>query len=81
MKVTVRYFAAHKEATGISDEVLDVPDGITVSELMEELMHQHPGLVDLLRDTVISVNKGIGTGDIRLVEGDDLALFPPISGG
>ena len=81
MKVTVRYFAAHKEATGVSDEVLDVRDGITVAELMDELMHQHPGLVNLLRDTVISVNKGIGTGDIRLEEGDDLALFPPISGG
>lgn len=81
MKVTVRYFAAHREATGVADEVLDVPDGITIAELMEELMRQHPDLVDLRRDTVISVNKGIGTDAIRLKEGDDVALFPPISGG
>ena len=81
MKVTVRYFATHKEATGVTDEVLDLPDGTTVARLMEELMHRHPGLVDLQRDTVISVNKGIGTDDIRLEEGDDVALFPPISGG
>ena len=81
MKVTVRYFAAHKEATGVADEVLDVPDGTTVAELMEELMQQHPGLVDLRRDTVFSVNKGVGVGDIRLKDGDDVALFPPISGG
>ncbi len=81
MKVTVRYFAAHKEATGVVDEVLDVPDGTTVAELMEELMRQHPDLVDLRRDTVISVNKGVGAGDIGLKEGDDVALFPPISGG
>lgn len=81
MKVTVRYFAAHKEATGVADEVLDVPDGTTVAELMEELMRQHPDLVDLRRDTVISVNKGIGNNAISLKEGDDVALFPPISGG
>ncbi len=81
MKVTVRYFAAHREATGVVDEVLDVPDATSVAELMEELMRRHPGLVDLRRDTVISVNKGIGTGDIGLQDGDDVALFPPISGG
>lgn len=81
MKVTVRYFAAHREATGVADEVLDVPDATSVTELMEELMRRHPGLVDLRRDTVISVNKGIGTGDIGLQDGDDVALFPPISGG
>jgi molybdopterin converting factor subunit 1 len=81
VKVTVRYFAAHKEATGVADEVLDVPDGTTVAELMEQLMRQHPDLVDLRRDTVISVNKGIGNNAISLKEGDDVALFPPISGG
>ena len=81
MKVTVRYFAAHREATGVADEVLDVPEGTSVTELMEELMRRHPDLVDLRRDTVISVNKGIGTGDIGLQDGDDVALFPPISGG
>jgi molybdopterin converting factor subunit 1 len=81
VKVTVRYFAAHREATGVADEVMDVPDATSVTELMEELMRRHPGLVDLRRDTVISVNKGIGTGDIGLQDGDDVALFPPISGG
>ncbi len=81
MKVTVRYFAAHREATGVADEVLDVPEATSVAELMEELMRRHPDLLDLRRDTVISVNKGIGTGDIGLQDGDDVALFPPISGG
>ena len=81
MKVTVRYFAAHREATGVADEVLDVPEGTSVTELVEELVRRHPDLVDLRRDTVISVNKGIGTGDIGLQDGDDVALFPPISGG
>ncbi len=81
MKVTVRYFAVHRETTGVTDEVLDVPEGTSVTELMEELMRRHPDLEDLRRDTVISVNKGIGAGDIGLQDGDDVALFPPISGG
>jgi molybdopterin converting factor subunit 1 len=81
LEVTVRYFAAHKEIVGAAEERVTVPDGTTVAALMEELFRLHPLLRELHRDTVVSVNRGVGTDDIMLREGDDVALFPPISGG
>ena len=81
MELTVRYFATHKEVTGMAAEAFEVPEDTTVGELIEEVIGRHPGLEDLRRDTVVSVNRGVGTEDIVLREGDDVALFPPISGG
>ncbi len=81
MEVTVRYFAAHKEAVGVAKEVLEIPTGTTVEELVKELMRRHPALEGLRRDTMVSVNKGMGADDTQLRDGDDVVLFPPISGG
>lgn len=81
MEVTVRYFAAHKELVGEAEERVTVPEGTTVAALMDELIRLHPPLRELQRDTMVSVNRGVGTDEIVLQEGDDVALFPPISGG
>ena len=81
MRVVVRYFAAHKEIAGIAEERLEVPEGTTVAGLLDRVFSIHPQLEGLRRDTVVSLNRGVGTDDIVLTEGDDVALFPPIAGG
>ena len=81
MEVQVRYFAAHKVLAGVSEETVTVPDGTTVTSLLDVLITLHPGLKDLRKDTMVSVNRGVGSGDIVLTEGDDVTLFPPIQGG
>ena len=81
MRVTVRYFSAHREMAGVADEMLEVPDDTTVGDLLARLVAIHPRLVELLSDTVVSVNRGVGAPDVALADGDDVALFPPISGG
>jgi molybdopterin converting factor subunit 1 len=79
--VRVRYFAAHKELTGVPEETVTVPDGTTVADLLDVLVHRHPALEAIRRDTMVSVNRGVGSAEIVLDEGDDVALFPPIQGG
>ena len=81
MEVRVRYFAAHKEVAGLSEETVEVPDGTTVGELVGHLVELHPDLEGLRRDTVVSVNRGVGSEGTVLKDGDDVALFPPIQGG
>jgi molybdopterin converting factor subunit 1 len=81
MEVTVRYFASHREAVGVTDEMVTIPEGTTVGELIDRLMTTHPELQGLRRDTVVSVNRGVGSEGTVLNEGDDVALFPPIAGG
>lgn len=81
MNVKVRYFAAHKEAAGVAEEEVALPEGSTVADLLDKLLGMHPDLEPLARDTVVSVNRGVGGPTVELTEGDDVALFPPIAGG
>lgn len=81
MDVRVRYFAAHRDAAGVAREEVTIPPGATVGQLLDELVRSHPAMESLLRDTVVSVNRGVGTVDMVLEPGDDVALFPPITGG
>lgn len=81
LTVKVRYFAAHQEAAGLSEEEVSLPMGSTVADLLNTLQVLHPDLVPLSRDTVVSVNRGVGGPSVELTDGDDVALFPPIAGG
>ena len=54
---------------------LDVPAGTTVHEVVQQL-----GIPDNV-PLVAMVNSGVCGLDHVLVEGDKLALFPPVAGG
>lgn len=88
MKVTVRYFARYRSLVGKGEEELEVPDGITVGELIEVLKERHPVLRnevfaedDDLADVNVSRNGRYVRFDEVLRDGDIVALFPPVSGG
>ncbi len=88
MKVTVRYFARYRSLVGRSEEELEIPDGITVGELIEILKEKHPVLEgevfaedDDLADVNVSRNGRYVRFDEVLRDGDTVAIFPPVSGG
>lgn len=88
MKVTVRYFARYRSLVGRSEEELEIPDGITVGELIEILKEKHPVLEgevfaedDDLADVNVSRNGRYVRFDEVLHDGDIVAIFPPVSGG
>ena len=81
MLLRVTYFIAHRDAAGVDEERIELPEGATVAALLEELVRRHPALAALARDTVVSVNKGVGSERTVLRDGDKVALIPPVSGG
>jgi len=88
MKVIVRYFARYRSLVGKSEEELEVPDGITVRELIEILKERHPVLKNEvfaedndLADVNVSRNGRYVRFDEVLRDGDVIAIFPPVSGG
>jgi len=88
MRIKVRYFARFRSLVGLGEEELDVPEGITVGELIEILKERHPVLKnevfaedDDLADVNVSRNGRYVGFDEVLEEGDVIALFPPVSGG
>lgn len=79
MKVTVRCFAAVREALGTDVLALEVPQGTTVRELKTLLAARAPGLGR--QAFAVAVNRGYADAARVLAEGDEVAFIPPISGG
>lgn len=73
---------------GKSEEELEVPDGITVRDLIEILKERYPVLKnevfaedDDFADVNVSRNGRYVRFDEVLKDGDVIAIFPPVSGG
>ena len=81
MKIRVRLFASFREAVGSGTLAWDAPEGSTVSEIMLALRSQYPRLGPAAQKAMLAVNQEYVGGDLRLHDGDELALIPPVSGG
>jgi len=81
MKITVKFFAAHRKAAGRSQVDLEMPPSSTVQDLLDALVERYPHLEDRLPFTTVSVNHRQAHPDRDLREEDQVSLFPPIGGG
>jgi molybdopterin synthase catalytic subunit len=81
MKVTVLFFAFFRELVGTNEVEMDLGDGATLQELKVTLGNRFSELGDQWDVAVFSVNREYAKPDQVLGEGDEVAVFPPISGG
>lgn len=83
--VTVLYFARLREALGVASEQIGLPDGAaTASGLLELLRGRGEAWTRELgegRPFRIAVNQDMATSAAPLRDGDEVALFPPVTGG
>ncbi len=81
MKVRVRLFASFREAVGAGTLAWEAPDGASVSDVVAALRERYPGLGPAAEKALLAVNQEYVGGDLKLHDGDELALIPPVSGG
>lgn len=81
MQVRVLYFALVRDRAGERQEELTLPDAATIQDLREHLGEIHPNLRELLPSTLFAINKEFAFPDERIQDGDEIAVFPPVSGG
>jgi molybdopterin converting factor subunit 1 len=83
--VKLLYFAWLKDRTGISEEEVALPEGVaTVDALLTWLPTRGEAYADALRDPKvirIAVNQEYARPGDPVVDGDEVALFPPVTGG
>ncbi len=80
--VRVRLFSLFREQAGTSQCDLDVDGAATVAEALDALKRRYPGLASAGDVPVLAaVNREHAATDRRLADGDELAVFPPVSGG
>jgi molybdopterin synthase sulfur carrier subunit len=83
MKVTVRYFAALREALGAAD-VIDLPEGSTAAAARDLLISRggaHAQALARGRAVRCAVDQTMADEDAALADGVELAFFPPVTGG
>lgn len=83
--LTILYFAWLRERTGLSREELPLPDGVeTVAGLVDYLSTRGSGHAAAFqnRKTVrCAVNQEFADPSDLLHPGDEVAFFPPVTGG
>ena len=81
MRITVRLFAGVRERAGAGVMALSLPDGATVEEAVEAVLRELGGERVLPSRLLTAVNEEYVRRDTVLLDGDELALIPPVSGG
>lgn len=81
MKVTVLYFGIVRERLGLTGEVVEVPDGGSVGELVSSLAARHSLFALGAGSIRVAVNREYVDNEHRLSSGDEIAIIPPVAGG
>lgn len=76
MNIKVLFFASLRESMGRSTRQIDLIHGNTVSDLWA-LLNDNNQVADVL----CSVNEHYASKSQRLSQGDEVAFFPPVTGG
>ena len=85
MKVKVRFFASLRERLGTPLEEVEIPDSAsTVAGLRMHLMKRGGAWHEVLADMKVvrvAVNQDMAAANAPLNPGDEVAFFPPVTGG
>lgn len=83
MNITVRYFAALREALG-AQETLHLPAPLTLGGLRDHLIASSPRHAAALRRgraLRCAVNRSLAEEGAMVADGAEVAFFPPVTGG
>ncbi len=82
--VNVLYFASLRETLGVNAEVVPVTAGATLAALIAALRARggaYAEALDTSKRWRAAVNQDIAALDTILRAGDEVAIFPPVTGG
>ena len=89
MRIKVLFFSQLKEIFGEACRFIEVPDGSCIREVVERLFRES-AKSEILRfaqddgnsiPVIFAVNENYETAEKKLIDGDDLAIMTPVSGG
>ena len=82
MQLNVRLFATLKDRARTDTLAVDLPETTaTVRDLLSHLARKSSALAPSLKTVIVAVNHEFALSDQPLHPGDEIALFPPVSGG
>ncbi len=79
--VRVLFFAHLKDITKQPSVDLDVPKGISLRNIRDEIIERFPEIKEVINKAVISCNNQFAFPEDIISESAEIAFFPPVSGG
>jgi molybdopterin converting factor subunit 1 len=79
--VKVLFFGAARDAVGHGEVDLVLKGASTAANAFEEVLEKYPDLRRFGRSLLFAVNQEYAAADREVHDGDELAVFPPVSGG
>lgn len=81
IQVQLRAFATIRQIVGDSSLLMELPAHTTISQFLQLLCTRHPPLSTRMDHIVVTVNQKYVDRSHTLSDGDEVAIFPPVSGG
>ncbi len=82
--IDVKYFARFREELGSDGERIEAAQVATIDALLSELRGRGGAWSRLFAEdqrVMMAVNQELADRATRLADGDEVALFPPVTGG
>ena len=81
MQVKLLFFASLKDIVGSRQLQVEFPNGATVEDVLTRLEASYPRIKDYRPVVLTAINEEYVDHRTPIHEGDEVALFPPVSGG
>jgi molybdopterin converting factor subunit 1 len=78
LKIKIMLFASLRERIGEPEIWLDLEEGESLENLTRSMSNRYP---DIGKNLLVAVNGRYVDGNTHLSDGDEVAFFPPVSGG
>lgn len=81
MKVRVEYYGVLRSLAGTREEFVEVAAPATVAAVVAAVAARHHGIDGAMRGVATAVDEQLTGRGTPVVEGQVVALLPPVSGG
>ena len=81
MQVRILFFATLKDIAGVRQIQIDLPSGTTVADLLTRLERDYPKMKGYRSVVLTAINEEYVDQASAISDGDEVAIFPPVSGG
>jgi MoaD family protein len=81
MKVRVQFYAQLRDLVGMRQVDVEVAEGATVRNLLEEIYAQQPKLRPHDKSILIGAGVEFVDRNYKLKPGEEISIMPPVQGG
>ncbi len=81
MKIHVQFYAQLRDLVGMRELDLDVAEGATVRDLLEEIYAHQPALRSHDKSILIGAGVEFVDRNYELKPNEEIAIMPPVQGG